>query len=471
VPIRFLLNGVMRSEEHAPPTTTVLDWLRGTARLTGTKEGCAEGDCGACTIAIARPGNGTPRYEAVNSCLMLLPQLDGCAVRTVEGLAEGGDLHPAQSTLVDADGTQCGFCTPGFAMAMFAYAQGGEPAEESVIHEALAGNLCRCTGYRPIVEASKKIAGYRAAAIEAADRAATFAANSEYRSGSQIFLAPRSLKEIAAARAQHPDALVLAGGTDLGLLASKERRAFPAIVSTSHVAEMREIATRNGALILGGAVTYTNALPHIEEHYPAFGEIIRRIGSRQIRNLGTLVGNIANASPIGDTIPCLIANGAEVELFSSRGSRHMTIEDFIIGYRKTALAPDEIISAIRIPLPSKDSIFRAYKISKRFDQDISTVIAAFSLALRDGKVAGIRAAFGGMATKSSRAANLEAALTGKPWTADTLKDADALIARDFTPMSDQRGTSAYRLRAAANLVRRLQVETTQDTAPTRLGAL
>lgn len=470
MPIRFLLNGVLRSEDNVAPSTTVLDWLRGSARLTGTKEGCAEGDCGACTIAIARPGNGPPHYEAVNSCLLLVPQLDGCAVRTVEGLADGNDLHPAQSTLVDADGTQCGFCTPGFAMAMFAYAQGGEPAEDSVIHEALAGNLCRCTGYRPIVEASKKIAGFRAPRIEAADRIAV-ATSAEYRSGSQIFLAPRSLKEIAAARAQHPDALILSGGTDLGLLASKERKAFPAIISTSHVAEMRAVTTRDSALSIGGAVTYTDALPHIEKHYPAFGEIIRRIGSRQIRNLGTLAGNIANASPIGDTIPCLIAIGAEVELASSAGDRRTKVEDFITGYRKIALAPGEIISAIKLPLPVKDSVFKAYKLSKRFDQDISTVIAAFSLTLMDGKVASLRAAFGGMAAKSSRAANLEAALTGKPWTAESLKDADALIARDFTPMTDQRGTSAYRLRAAANLVRRLQIETTDETALTRVEAL
>ena len=471
MPIRFLLNGVAHSEEHVAPSTTVLDWLRGPARLTGTKEGCAEGDCGACTIAVARPGDdGGPRYQAVNACLMLLPQLDGCAVRTVEGLADGAELHPVQSAMIDADGTQCGFCTPGFLMSMFAYAQGGAAAEENAIHEALAGNLCRCTGYRPIVESARKIAGLRTPRIEAADKAVP-APGAQYRTGDQLFLAPRSLQELADARRRHPDALLLAGGTDLGLLASKERRAFPVIVSTAHVAEMREIATREGTLRIGAAVTYTEALPPIEKHYPAFGEIVRRIGSRQIRNLGTLAGNVANASPIGDTIPCLIAIGAEVELDTAGERRRLPVEDFITGYRKTALKPGEVIVALRLPLPAKGAIFRAYKLSKRFDQDISTVIAAFSLTLKHDKVERLRAAFGGMAAKSARAVGLEAALAGKPWTAGALQDADALIARDFAPMTDQRGTAAYRLRAAANLVRRLQLETAGHDMPTRVEAL
>ncbi|MGE3146502.1 MAG: xanthine dehydrogenase small subunit [Pseudorhodoplanes sp.] len=470
MPIRFLLNGVARSEAHVAPSTTVLDWLRGNARLTGTKEGCAEGDCGACTIAVGRPDGGAPRYQAVNSCLMLLPQLDGCAVRTVEGLADGAELHPAQAAMIDADGTQCGFCTPGFLMSMFAYAQGGEAGEENVIHEAFAGNLCRCTGYRPIVEAAKKIAGLRTPRIEAADQAVPAPA-AQYQAGDQLFLAPRNLQELADARRRHPDALLLAGGTDLGLLASKERRAFPVIVSTAHVAEMRATATREGTLSIGAAVTYTEALPQIERHYPAFGEIVRRIGSRQIRNLGTLAGNVANASPIGDTIPCLIAIGAEVVLDADGNSRRMKVEDFITGYRKTALGPGEVIVALDLPLPAKGATFRAYKLSKRFDQDISTVIAAFALTLKGNKVESIRAAFGGMAVKSARAMHLEAALAGKPWTAAALQDADALIARDFAPMTDQRGTAAYRLRAGANLVRRLQLETAGHDMPTRVEAL
>ncbi|NWG25702.1 MAG: xanthine dehydrogenase small subunit [Pseudorhodoplanes sp.] len=472
VAIRFLLNGEWRSEDRVPASTTVLDWLRGTARLTGTKEGCAEGDCGACTIAVARPRRGALRYEAVNSCLMLVPQLDGCAVTTVEGLAgPDGALHPVQAALVEADATQCGFCTPGFAMAMFAYAQGGEPAEEPIIHEALAGNLCRCTGYRPIVEACRKIAGLPDSAAQIAPDLQGVQAGMDYRCGDQAYFAPRSLAEIADLRAQYPDAVVLAGGTDLGLLASKERKSFPVTISTAQVAELQRVLVGRDGIEIGAAVTYTEALPHIEQHYPAFGEIIRRIGSRQIRNLGTIAGNIANASPIGDTIPCLMALEASVTLYAKAGSRSMPVEDFIIGYRKTALAPGEVIASVHIPLPRPSQQFVAYKLSKRFDQDISTVIAAFSLSLAGGGVKALRAAFGGMAAKSGRAKHVEAAVTGKPWNAESLKDIDALMAKDFSPMSDQRGTASYRLRAAANLVRRLQFETGDQSAPARVEAL
>lgn len=470
--IRFLLNGEWRSEDRVPATTTVLDWLRGIARITGTKEGCAEGDCGACTIAVARPRGGALRYEAVNSCLMLVPQLDGCAVTTVEGLAgPDGALHPVQSALVEADATQCGFCTPGFAMAMFAYAQGGEPAEEPIIHEALAGNLCRCTGYRPIVEACRKIAGLPDSAGALSTALRGIEPSGDYRGGDQLYFAPRSLAEIADLREKYPDAIVLAGGTDLGLLASKERKTFPVTISTRHVAEMQRVSQGADAIEIGAAVTYTEALPPIEKHYPALGEIIRRIGSRQIRNLGTIAGNIANASPIGDTIPCLIALGAAVTLHAKAGSRTMPVEDFITGYRKTALAPGEVIASVRIPLPQPAQQFVAYKLSKRFDQDISTVIAAFSLSLADGRVKELRAAFGGMAAKSGRAKHVEAALAGKPWNADSLKDIDALMAKDFAPMSDQRGTASYRLRAAGNLIRRLQIETIDQGALARVEAL
>jgi xanthine dehydrogenase small subunit len=472
VAIRFLLNGVWRSEDCVPATTTVLDYLRGNARLTGTKEGCAEGDCGACTIAVARPRGGALRYEAVNSCLMLVPQLDGCAVTTVEGLAQpDGALHPVQSALVEADATQCGFCTPGFAMAMFAYAQGGEPAEEPIIHEALAGNLCRCTGYRPIVEACRKIAGLPDSAAQVVPVLQGVQAGMDYRCGEQMYFAPRSLAEIADLSARYPGAIVLAGGTDLGLLASKERKTFPVTISTQHVAEMQRVVAGSDGIEIGAAVTYTEALPHIEKHYPAFGEIIRRIGSRQIRNLGTIAGNIANASPIGDTIPCLIALSAVVTLYAKAGSRTMPVEDFVTGYRKTALAPGEVIASVRIPLPQPSQRFVAYKLSKRFDQDISTVIAAFTLSLADGRVKELRAGFGGMAAKSGRAKHVEAALAGKPWNADSLKNIDALMAKDFSPMSDQRGTASYRLRAAANLIRRLQIETSDQSALARVEAL
>jgi len=468
--VRFLLNGAMRAEEKIPPTMTVLDYLRGVARLTGTKEGCAEGDCGACTIVIGEKRNGGIHYRAVNSCLMMLPQLDGCDVITVEGLARpDGSLHPVQQALADADATQCGFCTPGFVMAMLAFAQGGEDGSDENIHDALAGNLCRCTGYRPIVEACRKIAGQPDSALPAK----TFPAmqpSAEYKNGNQVCFLPRSLDEFLSLRAKYPDALIFGGGTDLGLQLSKERAQFPAVILTGSVRELKEIKT-DGALAIGGAATYSEALPALDQYFPAFAALVRRIGSRQIRNLGTFAGNLATASPIGDTLPCLIALQAEVALRSKSATRTVPVEDFITGYRKTALKADEIIASIRIPfLPAGDR-FAVYKLSKRFDQDISTVIAAFRLTLAGSKVKDLRATYGGMAAMPMRAFTLEITLIGKEWTAASLAGVDDLIAHDFKPMSDQRGGAAYRLRAAANLVRRFQIETAGETMLARVEAL
>ena len=457
--LNFELNGQMRSENAVSPSMTVLDYLRLNARLTGTKEGCAEGDCGACTIAIAPLGDErSSHYIAVNSCLMMVPQLDGHAVLTVEGLAgRDGALHSVQQSLVEADATQCGFCTPGFVMAMFAFAHGDEERSDETIHEALAGNLCRCTGYRPIVDACR---------VMRADPPGCGSTNTgapdpteDYRAASQLYLAPRTLDQMAEAKASYPDATILSGGTDLGLRVSKDRISFPAVILTRGVVALREINDDNGVLTIGGGVTYTQSLPDLDKHFPSFAMLVRRIGSRQIRNLGTFAGNLANASPIGDTIPCLMALGAEITLRSRNGKRRVSAEDFILGYRKTALAADEFIEAISIPLLPAGTTFTTYKLSKRFDQDISTVVAAFRLRVDDGKVTELRAAYGGMAAQAARAKAVEAAVTGKPWVAATLKDIDTALAQDFQPMTDHRGTGAYRLRDAANLIRRLQAET------------
>ncbi|ARP99379.1 xanthine dehydrogenase small subunit [Pseudorhodoplanes sinuspersici] len=461
--LNFELNGQMRSENDVSTSMTVLDYLRLKARLTGTKEGCAEGDCGACTIVIAPLGEDKLHYRAVNACLMVVPQLDGHSVLTVEGLAgRDGTLHSVQQSLVETDATQCGFCTPGFVMAMFAFAQSDEERSDEAIHEALAGNLCRCTGYRPIVEACR---------IMRADPPGCASAQSqvpipieEYRRGSQLYLTPRTLDQMAEVKASHPDAIVLAGGTDLGLRVSKDRISFPAVISTRGVAALQEIKDDDGVLTIGGGVTYTQALPYLDRHFPSFATLVRRIGSRQIRNLGTFAGNLANASPIGDTIPCLMALGAEIALRSKKRVRIVSADDFILGYRKTALAEDEFIESILIPLLPAGTSFIAYKLSKRFDQDISTVVAAFRLRVDGGNVSELRAAYGGMAAQAGRAKNVETAVTGKPWTADTLRNIDAVLAKDFQPMTDHRGTNAYRLRSAANLIRRLQVETTTEPA-------
>ncbi len=463
----FIVNGETQTVTGTSPTTTLLDWLRGAAKLCGTKEGCAEGDCGACTVAIGEPDGDRMHYRAVNSCLMMLPQIAGKLVLTVEGLARpDGTLHPVQRALVEADASQCGFCTPGIVMALFAYHRGGEGPDEAVIHDALAGNLCRCTGYRPIVEAAKQLAGAPAdwlaerepawlAAVEALPR------QTVYRAGGQAFLAPDSLAELARLRAANPDAHLVAGGTDLGLVVAKERRRLDTVIDLAHVPELRRIARGDAHVEIGAALPLSAALPLLDAEFPAMAALIRRFGSRQIRNLATFGGNFATASPIGDTLACLIALDATLALRLADRSREVPAESFFVGYRETALQPGELIEAIRIPRLRPGQTLHCYKVSKRFDQDISAVIAAFRLEVVDGTVRAVRAAYGGMAATPKRAPGLEAALAGKPWTQDTIDQAAAALAKDFTPISDFRASAGYRAKVAANLLRRLHLRTTR----------
>ncbi|MDH3739934.1 MAG: FAD binding domain-containing protein, partial [Alphaproteobacteria bacterium] len=390
--IGFTLNGEFREESSVSPTMTALDFLRERAGLTGTKEGCAEGDCGACTIAMVR--HGSDRLEAINSCLLVMGQLDGAHVVTVEGLAEkGGELEAVQQAIVTQDGTQCGFCTPGFVMALHALRHSGETVTDDVIHDALAGNLCRCTGYRSIVDAARAACDMPPDAPSGASRAsAEITAQDAYEADGQLYFAPLSVDELVARRVEYPDAPLLSGGTDLGLLFSKERQKFPVTIYTQNVEELRRIEEDDTSITIGAAATYTDALPVIETEYSSFATLIHRIGSRQIRNVGTIGGNIGNASPIGDTPPCLIALDAVLTLCGPDGAREIALEDFFLDYRKTDLAKDEIIDSVRVPKMSDGQIFRTYKISKRYDQDISSVIGAFRLTLQDGIVAAARIA-------------------------------------------------------------------------------
>jgi xanthine dehydrogenase small subunit len=475
--IRFLLNGAPRIVKDAAPTTTVLDFLRLDERASGTKEGCAEGDCGACTVVLGEAAGKRARWQAVNSCITFLPQIDGKIVLTVEGLAEAEALHPVQQALVDKDASQCGFCTPGFAMALFAFQHGGESSGPDAVHEALAGNLCRCTGYRPIIAAAEAVAGVPDRFDAAAP--ALLEALAALRQGGSLTLqhrgercfAPSSLDELLALRAEHPDAHLLAGGTDLALLVTKEFRTLPTVILVTRVPELRHLAVEGDAVTIGAAVTYTEALPVIERHWPSFARLIRRIGSRQIRNLGTIGGNIANASPIGDTPPALIALCATLRIISRRGSREMPLEDFFTGYRKTALAADEIVESLRIPLPQPEQLFGTDKIAKRWDQDIAAVCAAFNLTIRAGRIEAARIAYGGMAATPRRAARAEAALIGCSWDLPTVEIAAAALAEDFQPISDWRAGAAYRRGVAANLLRRFWLETTQSDIPLDVMAL
>ncbi len=393
--VRFYLNGELREIEAVAPTTTVLDYLRENAVLTGTKEGCAEGDCGACSIVIASANananaNGVEDYLAVNACLLMVPQLDGKHVYTVEGLSarNGGSLDPVQDAMVQSDGTQCGFCTPGIIMSMFALRQSDEDISDEVIHDALAGNLCRCTGYRPIFEATRESCS---GAPDDEDLAVVETTDS-YQLGDQSFIAPTSLAQMAETVARHPDAHILGGGTDLGILVSKDRHRFETVIHTAQVEELREIEECDETLTLGAAVTYTEVLPFIERLYPSFATMIKRIGSRQIRNVGTIGGNVGNASPIGDTPPCLIALDATLVLHSQAGSREIPIDDFFLDYRKTDLKEGEFIKEIHIPKLKTDQEFRTYKISKRYDQDISAVIGAYRISFDNDTISDARIA-------------------------------------------------------------------------------
>ena len=451
--VRFLLNGTEHVAPSALPTMTVLDYLRGKAGLRGTKEGCAEGDCGACTVAMVR--HGSTRAEAINACLYTLGQLDGARLVTVEGLCGRDETpDPVQQAMISSHASQCGFCTPGFVMALWALRQEGGIPDDDAIHEALAGNLCRCTGYRPIVAAAHQACRAAPPAREIPERA-TPSPQETLKTGDATWFAPVSLDRLIALRQSHSGALLLAGGTDVGLQFSKERRHSAVTISTSHVRELRHVTDTANALHIGAAVTITQALPPCERAWPRLGAVMRRFGSAQIRNVATVAGNLANASPIGDLAPCLMALGAELDLAGPDGERRMPLGAFFRAYRRTALGDAEIITRIRIPGPADGTIFRAWKISKRHDQDISAVIGAFRVVLRDGRIAKIRIAFGGMAAVPARALETERLLAGRTWSEDVLRDAGRAIESDFTPIDDQRASAAYRLRVAANLLIRL----------------
>ncbi|MFG1341132.1 xanthine dehydrogenase small subunit [Xanthobacter autotrophicus] len=465
--IAFVLNGESVREAAAAPSMTVLDYLRTRAHLTGTKEGCAEGDCGACTIAIGRAQGEGVRWQAANACLMLLSQLDGALVKTVEGLASGDGLHPVQQVLAESDGTQCGFCTPGIVMSLYVLQQDGAP-DDAAIHEALAGNLCRCTGYRPIVDAARALC---AAPRPSEPAVATPRPSTAHGALGELHLFPDNLADLVALRATHPEAVLIAGATDLGLIASKQRRGFPLAISTRRVVELKRIAREPDALVLGAAVTYADALPAVEAAFPAFGALIRRIGSRQIRALGTFGGNLGTASPVGDTLPVLLALDAQVELAGPAGSRWMKVDDFLTGYRATALAPDQVIAALRLPYLTEGEQLYVWKLSKRHDQDISTVLAAFRVRIAGGALVSLQAAFGGMAERAKRARTLEAALIGGPWGEAAPEGIEAALASDFAPLSDHRASAAYRRAAAANLVRRLHLATTRPDVVLEVHAL
>jgi len=441
----FRLNGEALSlgsrESAADPARTLLTWLRETRRLVGTKEGCAEGDCGACTVVLAEiDPSGVLRYEPANSCILCLGALDGKEVLTVEALKD----HPVQRAMVDCHGSQCGFCTPGFVMALYAdFKKNGDIP----LPDAIAGNLCRCTGYRPILEAGARARALRNREVERTEDEARAARISALPRGSTLigerFFVPANLNELASFLVEHPQATILAGGTDVGLWITKQHRDLGAVAFTGRVAELKVLREQETHLDIGGAVTYAEAYAALAAIHADIGELLRRLGAVQVRAAGTLAGNIANGSPIGDSMPFLLALGATVDLQRGTARRTVSLEDFYTGYRKTVLQPGEFIRSVRVPKLAPGARFAAYKLSKRFDQDISAVCAAFHVAGGEA-----RFAFGGMAATPARARRAESM-----WS-QGVEAACAALAEDFKPMSDQRASSWYRLLAAQNLLRK-----------------
>jgi xanthine dehydrogenase small subunit len=470
--VRFVLDGESRILEGGDPTQTVLDYLRGVEKRCGTKEGCAEGDCGACTVVIGELGDDGMRYRAVNSCVMFVPMLDGRELITVESLADTqGTLHPVQQAMVDFHGSQCGFCTPGFVMSLYGLWLTGQPVDRDQVNDAIAGNLCRCTGYRPIVDAALIACS---APHTVPDAAASLLAGIRpegtlsYGEGTRRFFAPTTVEDCAELYRTHPDARLVAGGTDVGLWVNKQFRHIETVIYLGQVPELNRIATVDGCLTIGAAAPHADALEMLAAFEPDLGPLMRRFGSAQIRNSGTMGGNIANASPIGDTPPALLALDATLVLRCGDTERMMPIDQFFLGYRKTALAKGEFITRILIPPAQADRQFRCYKISKRIDQDISAVCGAFVIRLDAGRVTDIRLAFGGMAERPKRAAKAEAVLLGSDWNEAAVATAVAALAQDFQPLSDQRASSAYRLLVAGNLLRKFHLETSGARGPTRV---
>jgi xanthine dehydrogenase small subunit len=435
---RFILNGVPQDVTEAP-TVTLLDWLRETRGLTGTKEGCNEGDCGACTVMVTDE-NGA---RALNACILFLPQLEGKAVRTVEGIAgPDGALHPVQQAMIDHHGSQCGFCTPGFVVSMaVAHLNGARDFDNQ-----LAGNLCRCTGYAPIIRAAEAAAD--APVPDWMDDAGAL----EEVAGPVPPYAPETADALAEWYAANPDGTLVAGATDVGLWVTKGLRDLAPVAFLNNCTGLKGITVTDDTIRIGAMTTLTDLLPVMAERHPSFAELIRRYGSVQVRNAATVGGNIANGSPIGDSPPALIALGATLHLRHGDARRDLPMEDFFLDYGRQDRAPGEFVEAVSVPV--QPDRLRCYKISKRFDQDISALCGCFNLTVTDGIVTGARIAFGGMAGIPKRAAAVEAALLGKPWTLDTVTAALPRFAEDFTPLSDMRASSGYRLRTAQGLLMR-----------------
>ena len=466
--IRFLRRGDVIEVSDVGPDETLLEYLRLREGSTGTKEGCAEGDCGACTVVLGRPCRDRVRYEPVNACIHLLGMIDGRELVTVEDLSAPNEaLHPVQAAMVEHHGSQCGFCTPGFVMSLFALYHSGREADRAEANDWLAGNLCRCTGYRPIAEAAlasctgrpddafSRRAPYTAAALASLDgEEDLFIGNDD-----AFFAAPRRVASLADLYLRYPDATLVTGATDVALWITKQLRRLPRMIHLGRVRELLRIDREDSSLVLGAAVSYADAEEALGAIHPDIAEILRRLGSKQIRAAGSVGGNVANGSPIGDTPPPLIALGAEVELRRGDEVRRLALEDFFVDYGRQDRRPGEFVSRLIVPRLEPGQHFSCHKISKRFDQDISALLGAFRLSVSAGRVVDARVAFGGMAATPKRASRCEAALVGLSLQSrEDWQPAQDALDRDFRPIDDMRASAAYRAQVAKTLLAKALLE-------------
>ncbi|MBB1076627.1 xanthine dehydrogenase small subunit [Rhodoferax sp. 4810] len=476
--LQFVHRGEIVSCQQVPPTRTLLQLLRDDLGLTATKEGCNEGDCGACTVVLGEKRGDQLHYSAVNSCIRLAHSINGLALWTAQDLTTpDGPPHPVQQALLHNHASQCGFCTPGFAMSLFGLYQNqvcqGHSVSREQATEALSGNLCRCTGYRPILDAAQQMQTLPVAAVDEAallSKLELLAIMNKGLEANLSYISPTTLAELLELRSAYPQAQIVAGCTDVGLWVNKLHKDFAQVLDVTRVAELRQISSTATHLSIGAAVTLTDAFAALEATRPALHAFAMRFAGAPVRNSGTLGGNVANGSPIGDSMPLLIALHATVTLASVRGTRELPLELLYTGYRQNVIAQDEVLTQILVPQPQADEFLRVYKISKRLEDDISAVCLAVQLHLQEGKVAQASIGVGGVAATPVRALLTEAALTGQPWTLATINAAMTTLRAEFQPISDMRASSDYRRQVLGNLLQRLWRES-QGEADTSLASL